>query len=98
MKILGWIGKGKRIEDILCGVHKSIAKRSIGLLQRVGIEPEVTFSGGVSKNIAMVKTMEEGLGVPLNVSDDSHYMGAIGAALFALDHILSSRVPARGKA
>ena len=92
-EILGWLGKGRRIEDILLGVHKSIAKRSIGLLRRVGVVDEVTFTGGVSLNIAMVQTLEEGLDTPLNVSEDSHYMGAVGAALFALDHIFASRVP-----
>jgi predicted CoA-substrate-specific enzyme activase len=93
-EILGWLGKGRRIEDILLGVHKSIAKRSIGLLRRVGVVDEVTFTGGVSLNIAMVQTLEDGLGTPLNVSEDSHYMGAVGAALFALDQIFASRIPA----
>jgi hypothetical protein len=27
------------------------------------------------------------------VSEESHYMGALGAALFALDHVLDSRTP-----
>ncbi len=78
----------------MLGVHKSIATRSAGLLRRVGIEEEVTFTGGVTKNQAMVETINERLGVKVNVSDDSHYMGALGTALFALDHILASRVPA----
>jgi predicted CoA-substrate-specific enzyme activase len=92
-EVLSWLGKGKKIEDILWGVHQSIASRSAGLLRRVGIEDEVTFTGGVTRNIAMIKALEEKLGRPLNVSEDSHYMGALGAALFALDHILASRVP-----
>jgi len=29
----------------------------------------------------------------MNVSDESHYMGALGAALFAMDHIMESRIP-----
>ena len=92
-EVLSWLGKGKKIEDILLGVHQSIAARSIGLLRRVGIEDEVTFTGGVAKNIGMVKSLEEGMNLTLNVSPESHYMGALGAALFALDHILASRVP-----
>jgi (R)-2-hydroxyacyl-CoA dehydratese activating ATPase len=51
-EVLSWLGKGKKIEDILLGVHQSIAARSIGLLRRVGIEDEVTFTGGVARNIA----------------------------------------------
>jgi len=94
-EILGWLGKGRKVEEILLGVHQSIASRSVGLLRRVGIEPEVTFTGGVAKNTGMIKTLEDGLGLKLNVSEDSHYMGALGAALFALDHIRSSRAPAR---
>ncbi len=96
-EVLSWLGKGKKIEDILLGVHKSIAARSAGLLRRVGIEDEVTFTGGVAKNTAMVATLNERLDVHVNVSDDSHYMGALGAALFALDHILASRAPAKAR-
>ena len=92
-EVLSWLGKGKKIEDILWGVHQSIASRSAGLLRRVGIEDEVTFTGGVTRNIAMIQALEQRLDKKLNVSDDSHYIGAIGAALFALDHILSSRSP-----
>jgi predicted CoA-substrate-specific enzyme activase len=94
-EVLSWLGKGKKIEDILLGVHKSIATRSAGLLRRVGVEEEVTFTGGVAKNVAMIQTLNERLGLEVNVSDESHYMGALGAALFALDRILSSRAPAR---
>jgi predicted CoA-substrate-specific enzyme activase len=86
-EVLSWLGKGRKIEDILLGVHKSIAARSAGLLRRVGIEPSVTFTGGVARNAAMVAALEERLGTPLNVSDDSHFMGALGAALFALDRV-----------
>jgi len=94
-EVLSWLGKGKKIEDILLGVHQSIAGRSTGLLRRVGIEEEVTFTGGVARNVAMIEALRRSLGVPVNVSDDSHYMGALGAALFALDHILAARHPAR---
>jgi len=94
-EILSWLGKGKKIEDILLGVHQSMASRSISLLRRVGIEDQVTFTGGVAKNIGMVKVLERLMDRRLNVGEQSHYMGALGAALFALDHIRASRVPAK---
>ena len=93
-EVLSWLGRGKKIEDILMGVHQSIAGRSLGLLRRVGIEEEVTFSGGVAKNTAMISVLEERLGFPPNVSEESHFMGALGAALLALDHIRERRAPA----
>ena len=51
--------EGKKIEDILLGVHQSIAARSVGLLRRVGVEDEVTFTGGVARNLAMVDALNE---------------------------------------
>jgi len=59
----------------------------------VGVTDEVTFTGGVARNPAMIATLEQRLGTRLNVSEESHFMGALGAALFALDHVLASRVP-----
>jgi predicted CoA-substrate-specific enzyme activase len=97
-EVVSWLGKGKKIEEILLGVHQSIASRSLGLMRRVGIEPEVTFTGGVTCNIGMVATLNALLGFAVNVSEDSHYMGALGAALFAMDRILSGRVPAKENA
>lgn len=92
-EVLSWMARGKKIQDILMGVHRSIGKRSFGLLRRVGIEEELTFTGGVAKNVGMVEVMNDVLGFETNVSEESHYMGALGAALYALDHIKSSRVP-----
>jgi predicted CoA-substrate-specific enzyme activase len=93
-EVVSWLGKGKRIEEILLGVHQSIASRSMGLMRRVGVEREVTFTGGVARNSGMVTALNALLGFPVNVSADSHFMGALGAALFAMDKILSGRVPA----
>lgn len=90
--IMAYVAQGKKIEDILGGIHSAIAARTIALVRRVGLEPQFTFTGGVSLNVGMVKMMEEKLGQPLNVSADSHYMGAIGAALLAFEHALA---PAR---
>jgi activator of 2-hydroxyglutaryl-CoA dehydratase len=39
----------------------------------------------VSKNIGMVRALEEKLGMKLNVSPDSHFVGALGASIFALE-------------
>lgn len=94
-EVLSWLGKGKKIEDILLGVHESIASRSVGLLRRVGIHEEVTFTGGVARNVAMVETINRRIDGQVNVGGESHFIGALGAALFALDRILVSRTPAK---
>ncbi|MBI2370500.1 MAG: 2-hydroxyglutaryl-CoA dehydratase [Deltaproteobacteria bacterium] len=83
--IMSYLGQGKKVEDILGGIHSAIAARTISLVRRVGIEPEITFTGGVSRNLGMVHALQEKLGVRVNVSPESHYIGAIGAALFAAE-------------
>lgn len=83
--ILSYLSMGKKPEDILRGVHLAIAKRTISLARRVAIEPEITMTGGVARNSGMVCALEDVLGVKLQVSPDAHFIGAIGAALFALE-------------
>jgi (R)-2-hydroxyacyl-CoA dehydratese activating ATPase len=83
--IMSYLAEGKQMPDILAGVHSAIAARTVALVRRVGIEPEVAFTGGVSRNVGMVKALEEKLELHVNVCDDSHFIGAIGAALFALE-------------
>jgi predicted CoA-substrate-specific enzyme activase len=83
--IMSYLAQRKTIEDILGGVHKAIATRTMALVRRVGVEEEVTFTGGVSRNVGMVRALEGVLGRPVNVSPDGHFIGALGAALFALE-------------
>lgn len=79
---LAW---GNHLEDILYGIHASIASRSIGLLRRVGIEPELTFTGGVSLNQGMVRSLQEQLGIKINTDRLTMFCGAMGAAQFAIE-------------
>ncbi|HEX6730315.1 MAG TPA: acyl-CoA dehydratase activase [Pyrinomonadaceae bacterium] len=83
--ILSYLSMGKKPSDILRGVHLAIAKRTISLARRVSIEPAITLTGGVARNVGMIAALEEVLETPLQVSPDAHFMGAIGAALFALE-------------
>lgn len=84
-EIMNHLSKGRKPEQILVAVHQSIAARSVSLLRRVGLIPEITFTGGVSRNKGMVAALQEKMGMEINVGPDSQFIGAIGAALFALD-------------
>ena len=87
--ILQYLAQGKKVEDILAGVHGSIAARTVALVRRVGAESEVTFTGGVSRNVGIVKAVEGKLAMHVNVSPDSHYTGALGAAIFAMERVVA---------
>src|SRR6185369_9490376 len=71
-------------EDILRGIHESLAERAGGLLKRVGLDGEVTFIGGVARQEGIIRALEERLGVKVNVPADCDYVCALGAALLAL--------------
>jgi benzoyl-CoA reductase subunit A len=81
---------GQKREDVLAGLHRAIILRAMSLLARSGgIRDEFTFTGGVAKNPAAVgalrKLVAENYGErAINISPDSIYTGAIGAALFAM--------------
>jgi benzoyl-CoA reductase subunit A len=80
---------GQKREDILAGLHRAIILRAMSLLARSGgINDQFTFTGGVAKNPAAVAALnelvKENYGErALNISADSIYTGALGAALFA---------------
>jgi benzoyl-CoA reductase subunit A len=81
---------GEKREDILAGLHRAIVLRAMSLLARSGgVQDEFTFTGGVARNQAavgaLVKLVRENYGArTVNISEDSIYTGALGAALFAL--------------
>ncbi|MBI4467406.1 MAG: 2-hydroxyglutaryl-CoA dehydratase [Acidobacteria bacterium] len=82
-EVINHVTAGKSVEDILRGAHNSIGERLVALVRQVGAHPEITLTGGVTKNRGMVRALEERLGVQLNVSPHSDYAGALGAALLA---------------
>jgi benzoyl-CoA reductase subunit A len=80
---------GEKREDILAGLHRAIILRAMSLLARSGgVSSEFTFTGGVARNPAAVRALQSLVGenygdVKMNISPDSIYTGALGAALFA---------------
>lgn len=82
-EIINHVSQGEKTENILRGVHNSLAERAVLLLKRVGIEPEVTLVGGMGRQAGMVRALEELLGLCLNVASEPETANALGAALLA---------------
>lgn len=75
--------QGMSKAEILGGVHAAQAERTFGLIKRVGIENDFVISGGIAKNIGVVRRLEEKVGLPAFISEEPQIIGAIGAAIFA---------------
>jgi predicted CoA-substrate-specific enzyme activase len=78
--------EGERKEDILDGLHESIANRVMALVKKVGIADKFVVSGGIGRNVGLVKKIEARLeGLKVNLPQEPMIVGAVGAALFAFD-------------
>jgi (R)-2-hydroxyacyl-CoA dehydratese activating ATPase len=82
-EVISHLSDGVPLEDIVAGIHDAIAARVTRMVERLTIEPDVLFTGGVAKNIGVVKALEENLGCKVLVPEEPLLSGAMGAALLA---------------
>lgn len=82
-EVISLIAKGENRENIIAGIHAAIAARVVAMAKRISVAAPIMMTGGVAKNIGVVKALEEKLATPLIVSDKAQLTGAIGAALIA---------------
>ena len=83
-EIVAEIHRGSSREDILWGVHESIAAKIVQTSNRTDLEREIAVTGGVARNIGVVKSIERQLGYDLLVPEHPEIVGALGAALLAV--------------
>src|SRR5574344_1207427 len=78
---------GYPVEDLLYGLCQALVRNYLSNLA-LGKEllPTISFQGGVATNSGMVKAFEEALGHKVVVPDNHQTMGAIGAALLAMEN------------
>lgn len=86
-EVVSRLSEGTSIEDVLSGVHDSIAVRTLTMVRRLGIEPDVVFTGGVAMNVGVVRAIEQRLGMKVFVPEQPLLTGALGAALLAGEHV-----------
>ena len=72
-------------EDLIAGVHKSIAVRVSAMAKRLNIVPEIIFTGGVAKNTGVKAAIEKAIGTNhgIQVPEEPQIIGALGAAIIA---------------
>lgn len=82
-EVVALLSRGEKLENILAGLHDALASRVAALARRLGIKPDLVLTGGVAKNIGMVKAMKESLGCEILVPEEPLLTGALGAAILA---------------
>lgn len=82
-EIIGLLGNDNSVEDIVAGVHYSIAKRIIKLVKRVGIKEGIYFDGGPALNEGLVYAIENELSKEIFIPEFPQITTAYGAAILA---------------
>jgi len=82
-EVVSHIHRGVPREYIIAGLHKAVMDRVLELASRVTIKREVVATGGVARNVAITRELEEALGFPLLLPQEPQIVGALGAALIA---------------
>ena len=84
-EVISLLAQDENVPRILAGLCFAISQRVNSLASRVGMTPEVMMTGGVAKNVGVVKWLEKAVGMPITVPDEPQIVGALGAALIARD-------------
>ncbi|WP_297632888.1 acyl-CoA dehydratase activase [uncultured Clostridium sp.] len=89
-EVVSLIADNKERRDIIHGVNKSIATKTVALVDRVGRNPKYMMTGGVAKNAGVIKEIENKLNSKLFIAEEPQICGAMGAALIGLEKILEN--------
>jgi len=90
-EVVSLLHEGEARERVARAVHEAIAERAAGLLKRIGFQHPIMFAGGVAKNPYLKFALEKRLGTELYVPDEPQIVGAVGAALEAVQHLEKRR-------
>jgi len=85
--VINMVSRGISRNDILKGIHLSMAGRYVKLLRAIGASGDVAITGGLASDIGLTRALEEKiaeekLDMRVRTHADSIYAGALGAALW----------------
>jgi predicted CoA-substrate-specific enzyme activase len=71
--------------DVARAILDAIAHRIAVMVRRVGIEEKVSVIGGMANNVGFLRSLQDDLETEIVLVDQLEYVGALGAALVAVD-------------
>ena len=79
------LAEGVALDDLVAGIHESLADRVSRMVKRLNVEKEVILTGGVAKNVGLVQALSKYLDQTLLMPPEPLITGALGAALLGKD-------------
>ncbi|HXY11207.1 MAG TPA: acyl-CoA dehydratase activase [Terriglobales bacterium] len=90
-EIINHVSAGITVQDILRGIHESLADRAGALLKRVEMKDQLTLIGGVARQAGIARALEDRLKVRVNIPADCDFVCALGAALLGIRRLVGKR-------
>ena len=84
-EIISLLANGHGQDELIAGIHFSIARRVARLAKRLGVQDMVLFDGGPALNQGLVKALETELMRRVVVPEAPQITTALGAALLAVE-------------
>ncbi len=91
-EVISKIAEGKPKENIIAGLHQAIGERLMGMVAAIGIKKPIALTGGVAKNQGINKALSKYLGDEIYRPEEPQIVGALGAAVFSMDHYINGFV------
>ncbi|MCY6484619.1 acyl-CoA dehydratase activase [Clostridium aestuarii] len=82
-EVISLIARKKKREDILAGMHQSMAKRIGKMGRKFEYDSDIVMTGGGAKNSGLVEAFEDELMTDVFVANHPQFNGAIGAAVYS---------------
>jgi predicted CoA-substrate-specific enzyme activase len=84
-EVVDKLAEGVPLKDLIAGILESLANRVSRMVKRLNVEEDVVITGGVAKNVGLVKALSDKLGYQVSVPPEPLLTGAVGAALLGKD-------------
>nr|WP_222926246.1 acyl-CoA dehydratase activase [Fervidicola ferrireducens] len=84
-EVISLIAENKDQRDIIHALNKAVASKAVSLIERIGRKGSYMMTGGVAKNRGVVNAIEKKLGEKILIPPEPQIIGALGAALIALE-------------
>lgn len=89
-EVISQLANGVAKENIIAGVHQSVASKACGLAYRCGVEEDIVMCGGVAKDLGVVRAISKELKKPVIVAPSPQTTAALGAAIFAFEEVMGA--------
>jgi predicted CoA-substrate-specific enzyme activase len=91
-EVISLLAQGKKREDIIAGIHRSMVARIIAMLKITGYEIPLVLTGGVAKNVGVKYFLQKEANVKVVVPEEPQMTGALGAALIGESELKRRKV------